>query len=309
MLSSARLSALRVLGLRSDDSHQHSMKTLRILSLLLLLSADSITATLPDGWLTSLDEAIQQAQAKDQLILVDLYADWCGWCKRLEQEVYSTSEFQEFAENLVLLQVDTEDGGEGTRLQERYDVMSLPTTLILDKNLVKVGEVAGFAPAVSYVRKLEHRIASFHELEAGFEKFSKSTDPRVLTTLASEFHQRGDGRRAAVVYRQLLSLDSIGAEEEIWARYQLSDALRLAQDYDDASGELAEARTQASSIEDMELIERIDLLDADIALSRGDCDAARMAFQVFLGKHPASTLRRYAKRALASIDAENTKCT
>ncbi len=285
------------------------MKTLRILSLFLLLSADSVRATLPAGWLTSLDEAIQEAQAKDRLILVDLYADWCGWCKRLEQEVYSTAEFQDFAKDLVLLQVDTEDGGEGTQLQERYGVISLPTTLILDKDLVKVGEVAGFAPAVSYIRKIEHRIASFDELVAGYEKYSRSTDPRVLTTLASEFHQRGDGRRAASMYRQLLSLESIGTEEEMRTRYQLSDALRLSQEYDKASSELARARSQAKSVEDKKLIERIDLLAADIALSRGDCDSARTAYQVFLGKHPTSNLRRLAKRALATIDAENAQCT
>jgi thiol-disulfide isomerase/thioredoxin len=285
------------------------MKILRALAFLVVLAPGAAGATLPDGWLTSLDEAIHEAKAKDRLILVDLFAEWCGWCKRLESEVYSTLEFQQFAQDLVLLQVDTEDGDEGTRLQDRYGVISLPTTLILDKNLVKVGEIEGFAPAISYIRKIEHRIASYRELEEGFERFSQSSDPAVLTTLASEFHQRGDGHRASTIYRQFLSLDSITSEQEIWIRYQLSDALRLAQEFDHATSELVTARKQAKVSGNKELLERIDLLDADIALDRGDCRQAREAFQAFLGRHPVSDLRKHAKRAIASIDAEKALCT
>ena len=281
----------------------------RTLVLLLAVVASPILAEPPQGWLTQLDDAIESAKANNQLILVDLYAEWCGWCKRLEREVYSTDEFKSFAKDLVLLHVDTEDGGEGARLKERYNVISLPTTLILDHNMIKVGEVQGFATSVSYIRKIEHRIASYRELEQGFERFSDSTDPRALTTLASEFHQRGDGARAAALYRQLLTVENLGIQETTWARYQLADALRLARDFDLAEAELGRARSLADSEGDQGMIERIELLSADIAMDRGDCERAKLAYQTFLGRHPVSSLRRYAERSLVTIDSDTGQCT
>ena len=83
-------------------------------------------------WLDSVDEAFAEARRNEQLILVDLYADWCGWCKKLEKDVFSTPAFQTFARDFVLLRVDTEDRGEGTAIQRRYEAFSLPTTLVLD---------------------------------------------------------------------------------------------------------------------------------------------------------------------------------
>ena len=286
-----------------------SMIRICFLALIVFFPAGPGRANLPDGWLGSLEEAKQAAESEDRLILVDLYADWCGWCKRLEQEVYSTDEFREYSANLVLLQVDTEDGGEGSRLKQQYGVYSLPTTLILDSDLVQVGKVEGFAPVVSYIRKIEHRIASFRELQEGYERFSKSSDPRALSTLASEFHQRLDGIRAADLYRQLLSLEVLQPEEANWTRYQLSDALRISHQFDAAQVELERARTEALSISQDSLVPRLDLLAADIALDRGDCEQARQEFQAFLGSHPTGELRRHARQALAAINGNSALCT
>ena len=286
---------------------------MRILPVLLLLTAplvaDASKTSHQEEWLSSLDKALQAAEATDQLLLVDLFAEWCVWCKRLDDEVYSTKEFRDFAEDMTLLRVDTEDGAEGTELQQRYGVISLPTTLVLNSKLVKVGEIAGFAQAAAYVERIEQVIEAYRELEKGFEHYSRSTDPKVLTTLASEFHQRGDGERSAQIYLQMLSLDSLTSEEENWVRFQLSDSLRISKEFDLAAEHLANARRQAKASEEKELLERIDLLAGEIALDRGDCTQARIAFEAFLGKHPASDLRQYARQALLDLDSANTRCS
>lgn len=299
------------IGTLSRPMHSRVKSTiLAIASILLLMDAATANgAGLPNEWESSLDRAIERAEAEDRLILVDLYAEWCGWCKRLEDDVYSTQEFREFARNLVLLRVDTEDRGEGARLKEQYRVYSLPTTLILDHRFVEVGKVEGFAPAISYIRKIEHRIASFKQLEEGYARFSSSTDPRALSTLASEFHQRLDGRRAAELYRRMLALDSLPIESETLTRYRLSDALRIASDFDAAELELEIARAAAETTSDSLMLDRIDLLGADIALDRGDCDRAQEAFESFLGRRPSGELKRHARRGLATIESQKEHCS
>ena len=59
-------------------------------------------------WLNDYKKAQQEAKASNKFLLLDFTgSDWCGWCKRLEQEILSQSQFENYArENLVLLEVD-----------------------------------------------------------------------------------------------------------------------------------------------------------------------------------------------------------
>ncbi|HEX6639939.1 MAG TPA: hypothetical protein VF215_02445, partial [Thermoanaerobaculia bacterium] len=39
-------------------------------------------------WLKSIAAAQKVAKEKNQLILVDMFAEWCGWYHRFEKEVF-----------------------------------------------------------------------------------------------------------------------------------------------------------------------------------------------------------------------------
>ena len=48
------------------------------------------------GWVTSVDAAQKKAKTAHRLIFVDLFADWCGWCHKLEANVFEKPGFQAF---------------------------------------------------------------------------------------------------------------------------------------------------------------------------------------------------------------------
>ena len=259
-------------------------------------------------WLASVAEAFTIAEKEDRLVLVDLYADWCGYCKKLEAEVFSTPIFQELVEDFVLLRVDTEDGAEGTLLQQQYGAYKLPTILILDPSRVMVAEVQGYAPAQRYVAAIKQEIRAFEELVEGYEKFKQTNDLRALAILADEFHQRNDGARAAFLYQQMLISEELSPDRELVIRYQLTDALRLAGRYDEALPQLAKTQVVALQSGRVDLVERLDLMAARIALDRGDCQQAEAALEDFLDTHRRSSLRQQAKRTLTTIRADGYEC-
>ncbi len=85
------------------------MKNALPLALLLLLPP----AAEAENWRTEIGPALAEAKAGNKLLLVDLYAEWCGWCKELERQVFSTKRFQDYTKQFVLLRVDTDDRRRG----------------------------------------------------------------------------------------------------------------------------------------------------------------------------------------------------
>jgi Thiol:disulfide interchange protein len=57
------------------------------------------------------DAALARAQAEKRLLLVDVYTDWCGWCKKLDREVFADGRVGAAAKDLVAVKVNAEKGG------------------------------------------------------------------------------------------------------------------------------------------------------------------------------------------------------
>ena len=107
------------------------------------------------NWLTDLPKAQAKATTENKLVMLDFTgSDWCGWCIKLNKEVFSKPEFAEYAgKNLVLVEVDFPRGKKqseelkkaNTALQEKYKVEGYPTIVVLSSEGKKVGEL-GYQP-------------------------------------------------------------------------------------------------------------------------------------------------------------------
>ncbi|MEY2561549.1 MAG: hypothetical protein QOG51_1964, partial [Verrucomicrobiota bacterium] len=113
------------------------------------------SASAKSGWLTSYEQAQQEAKANHKLMLMDFTgSDWCGWCIVLEKEVFSKPKFQEYAgKNLVLLELDfprskqiaAETVAQNERLARQYQIEGFPTIVVLNGNGKQVGQL-GYIP-------------------------------------------------------------------------------------------------------------------------------------------------------------------
>lgn len=123
-----------------------------------------------EGWLDDFAAAKKQAAEKGVPILVNFSgSDWCGWCIRLEREVFGEAEFKKYAEeNLVLFIADFPRRKElpevtakqNRDLAEKSGVRGFPTILLLDaegKELARTGYQPGGPDA--YVTHLKELLA------------------------------------------------------------------------------------------------------------------------------------------------------
>ena len=131
------------------------LRSITLAAAAVLTLAASAFAEAKPGWLTDIKQAREQAKTARKLILVDFTgSDWCGWCIKLDREVFSKPEFKEYADkNLVLLEVDFPKRKELTAVQkahnielaEEYGVQGFPTIIVLNGDGKKVGEL-GYMP-------------------------------------------------------------------------------------------------------------------------------------------------------------------
>ena len=101
-------------------------------------------------WETDLEIASLTTKASGKYMLLDFSgSDWCGWCKKLEKEVFSQDAFKDFAEkNLVCLLVDFPQKKNQTRglkqrnrdLAIKYGIQGYPTIIILSPDGEPVGK-------------------------------------------------------------------------------------------------------------------------------------------------------------------------
>src|SRR3989339_1511147 len=117
-------------------------KNLIITAALALMSYSLYAGDASGEWLTDFDKAKAEASAKKKPILaVFSGSDWCGWCIKLDKEVWEKKEFKKYAEDsLVLFLADfpsskklpEETALQNRKLSETYQVKGFPTVLLMD---------------------------------------------------------------------------------------------------------------------------------------------------------------------------------
>jgi thiol:disulfide interchange protein len=132
-----------------------------LVAMLILGSCAKETEEVGDGlkWVASYDEAIRTAGDKDVPIMIDFYADWCGWCKRLDQDTYVDADVMSKAKKFISLKIDADVE---TDLASKYRVQGLPTILFIDHKGEEVHRVVGYRPPDKFLDEMDLALRAFH---------------------------------------------------------------------------------------------------------------------------------------------------
>jgi thioredoxin-related protein len=117
------------------------------------------------NWLT-LEEAYAQNLKEPRKIFVDVYTDWCGWCKRMDKETFANSGVAAYVnKNYYAVKLNAESDRafelEGQKMTERqvaqqFGVRSFPTIVLIHEDFQKFQPVPGYRPAKDFKEMLEN---------------------------------------------------------------------------------------------------------------------------------------------------------
>jgi thioredoxin-related protein len=171
-------------------------------------------------WSASLPEALKLAEAHDKIVMADFYTEWCGWCKKLDTEVYTDSRVTRIArDHFVAVKID---GDKHEQLVHKYEVRGYPTIVFLEPDGQELKRIRGFEPAKLFAADM---------LEV-LELSALRSETADLEKAAAGGEKAADAQaRLAYIYRRL-------GKEELAMRY-LTKAKETGLDSADLQLELA----------------------------------------------------------------------
>lgn len=158
---------------------------------LLLVGGPAATAPTGIRWHTRIEDAMRVARAQRKPIVVDFWATWCGWCKRLDQSTYVDPLVTKLAEGFVALKVNAEGAPNEVDFARRYDVSTLPTIAFLSPSGRLVARVNGyqgpgqFPQTINMAREEAQKVMSW---EGAIDKNPK--DAQALASLGTHLFEQ-----------------------------------------------------------------------------------------------------------------------
>ena len=232
------------------------MKTKHTLAAFVALMIAALPALAGPKWYTDLDEAKAVAAKENKPLLVDFTgSDWCGYCIKLHAEVFDKPEFEAFAKNYVLVELDfpskkpqpPEEKAKNKATQAKFGVSGFPTVLLLDaKTGEAYGRQSGYGPGSgpkAYIEKLS--------------AFKNTAEGRAALGVEAKKASEASAKRAA----QGIKLRAAMEAKDFDAVCKLLD-----EDFVDAQG----SRKAVASINKALMSQRIDPTNKERALKWAD---------------------------------------
>ena len=103
-------------------------------------------------WL-SWNEGYKRAKSeKKKVIIIDVYTDWCGWCKKMDRETFSDPAVVELSSSFICLRVNPE---EDELFSNKYTIKDFPTVIFLKPDGTELDRQVGFKTAEDFKKVMK----------------------------------------------------------------------------------------------------------------------------------------------------------
>jgi len=140
------------------------MKLLRIA--IVLLAAFTMTAEAKNPQWKKFDEGMKLAKQSGKKVLVDVYTDWCSWCKKMDASTYADKKVSEYlSKNYVIIKLNAEANEKITfagqtmspaEFSQGMGVTGYPATLFLKSDGQAITLLPGYSEANMFIHILTY---------------------------------------------------------------------------------------------------------------------------------------------------------
>ena len=142
-----------------------------------------------------MEEALAKSKIEKKKIFVDIYTDWCGWCRKMDKTTFNTKKVAhilnksyypvklnaEQKDPIIFMDKEFKYTGTGRRGHHELAAflldsqMSYPTVVFLDENLKVIQAIPGFRQKDEFALIAAYFAEDFHK-KISWEAFQKGKD-------------------------------------------------------------------------------------------------------------------------------------
>jgi thioredoxin-like negative regulator of GroEL len=157
-------------------------------------------------WGHDFEKALARARAEQKPLIVDFWADWCGWCHRLDQTTYVDPEVVALSQRFVAVKVDTEGSKDDVEVAVRYEVTTLPTIVFLSPSGRPLLRVGGYQGPGQFPRTMGQALAVAEQVLEWEKRLARDgSDSVALMSLGVHLYEQeafGDSRELLLRARE-----------------------------------------------------------------------------------------------------------
>ena len=132
----------------------------------------------------SLNAILSIAKDRNKNVFIDTYADWCQPCKRMEKKFKDKDVAKFFNEHFINYRVNMQHDVKANQLRKRYDIVFMPTMLIVDPNGVVKYQVDRELSVSELLNMGQTALGSYHISES--TPIRKNSNDVVLAPKSTE---------------------------------------------------------------------------------------------------------------------------
>ncbi|MBN1293288.1 MAG: DUF255 domain-containing protein [Candidatus Latescibacteria bacterium] len=136
-------------------------------------------------WYTDWDKGIEAAKKDNKPVIIDFYADWCHWCKVMDEKTFSAAEITDrFSNGWIAIKVNSEDKNKQAtydgntmsypELVRYFKVSGFPSYLFIDKEGKPVTIVSSYIPKERFGPMLDYMKDELYKKDIKFSDYLES---------------------------------------------------------------------------------------------------------------------------------------
>jgi thiol:disulfide interchange protein len=106
------------------------------------------------------EQAMAERSSSGKPVMVYFHTAWCGYCKRLDRDVFSTADFsQRYGASMLKVSINPEKGRAEASIAQQYAIRGYPTVFVVASNRTSQ-PIVGYRDAETFYARLAGAIGN-----------------------------------------------------------------------------------------------------------------------------------------------------